>query len=398
MPDQESQAVQDLFGSTKYINTSGKVSRKPQPWHRLRKQVVRESQWCEAIELILPRLVRTNSNLKYIGLPGSDLLDIRIIHDMICVPNSLSMYFFGFNSEARVGHKNQLEADISLDEVRRLANIDPNSLVKPDDLASLSNDAHVAIEQAQSQAPFNIVNIDLCNGVAKEAPGGQGVSMYNAIAKVIHLQYAAKEPWVFFLTTRVGEQYNSSDAIDLLLNAYTENLKQCQPFRKSIEEHFGSLYSNLDENSLKDPEKHFNIFITSVSKWLINLGIQSKPPWKVELLKSYSYQVASGNSHNDIASLSYKFTPLVQAPRDKYNLADLNLGIEITECKLAPAIVSIVKGTLDCDKELLGNDSLRETMAENCATLMEKARYNKQEFKRWALNDALRFHQKEIEA
>ena len=47
------------------------------PWHRPRKQFVRDRQWCGEIGKLLEDSPREGGVLRYLGLPGADLLDLR---------------------------------------------------------------------------------------------------------------------------------------------------------------------------------------------------------------------------------------------------------------------------------------------------------------------------------
>ena len=70
----------------------------------------------------------------------------------------------------------------------------------------------------------------------------------------------------FFLTTRVGAEYNSEEAISNLMRGYSENLQSCESFRSVMEDQFDKTYISADAITMQDPEKHFNIFVTAISK------------------------------------------------------------------------------------------------------------------------------------
>ena len=97
------------------------------PWHKPRKQYVRHHQWRAEIDLMLNDAPRADNTLKYLGLPGPDLLDLRHLHAEICEPRDLGFRFLGFNNAAKPSSAAQTELNISLDEVNRLSRIDPQS-------------------------------------------------------------------------------------------------------------------------------------------------------------------------------------------------------------------------------------------------------------------------------
>ena len=54
------------------------------PWHRPRKQFVRHYQWCKEIRRMISHTPPADGVLKYLGLPGVDLLDLRYFHEEVC--------------------------------------------------------------------------------------------------------------------------------------------------------------------------------------------------------------------------------------------------------------------------------------------------------------------------
>jgi len=109
---------------------------------------------------------------RYLGLPGVDLLDLRFFHSRICQPRALEMSFLGFNSEAADGTRAQIELNISLDEVRKLSDVNSRSIVVRDDFFAVANDTSVAYKRAINGGPYDVINIDLCDGL-----GGPGSSV-----------------------------------------------------------------------------------------------------------------------------------------------------------------------------------------------------------------------------
>src|SRR5690242_12105971 len=65
------------------------------PWHRPRKHYVRNAQWANAIREVM-RDRDGSERLKYVGLPGVDLLDLRHILKFVCEPHERHLEFIGF--------------------------------------------------------------------------------------------------------------------------------------------------------------------------------------------------------------------------------------------------------------------------------------------------------------
>src|SRR5260221_8832642 len=108
---EETDLTDDLVGTDQY-EAQAPAKKEFFAWHRPRKQFVREKQWCLQIGMLLDDaagLSFDNNTLTYCGLPGSDLLDLRCFHDVICIPRSLKLRFLGFNSAASPKSNEQVE-------------------------------------------------------------------------------------------------------------------------------------------------------------------------------------------------------------------------------------------------------------------------------------------------
>ena len=174
------------------------------PWHLPRKQLVRQNQWCEEIEKLLTDDLPDANLLRYFGLPGNDFLDLRCFHDKICVPRNIRLKFLGFNLAAKPGDANNIDQNVSYDEIKRLEYIHFRSEVQWDDYRSLSREDSLATESAKRHGPFDVINLDLCDGFAKQGAGVIEDSHYTALGQLLGIQARRPKPWLLFLTTRIG--------------------------------------------------------------------------------------------------------------------------------------------------------------------------------------------------
>src|SRR4051794_11388333 len=70
-------------------------------WHLPRKQVVRHAQWSGPLGDLLRRRKAAPTTIRYLGLPGRDLLDIRHLLDTVCAPMGCEISFIGFDRAAK---------------------------------------------------------------------------------------------------------------------------------------------------------------------------------------------------------------------------------------------------------------------------------------------------------
>lgn len=383
----EQEDLAAIFGeNTDYEAKGHRKSKEFSAWHRPRKQFVREEQWCAAINSLVDTIDFDERSLRYIGLPGNELFDLRTIHELVCKPRGLRFKFLGFNNASGVDDDDSFELNLSTVEVKTLDKVDGNSKVMPDDFKALGTQNSMAWSNAQRFGPFDIINVDLCDGLFTAKPAITSDSYYNAIKELINLQGRRGEPWLLFLTTRVGINDVHANTIEILKRAITHNLENCAEFMAATKRHLK--FDNAEEvNELLKTEKGFSdIFSTGISKWLISLGLSSTPLWKVEVKSIYNYTVFPEAKYPDLLSLAFEFAPIKIPVQDKLGLVAIaktkspNIP---TECSLAANIVPFVANVLDIDHHLASNPGLANEYVEKSATLFEKARYPSKEYRNW---------------
>jgi len=56
------------------------------PWHKPRKHYLRVYQWCQQIATLIKDLgLGESDSLRYLGMPGEDLLDVRTLQGVCCM-------------------------------------------------------------------------------------------------------------------------------------------------------------------------------------------------------------------------------------------------------------------------------------------------------------------------
>lgn len=230
MADDDSDLTEGLVGVEVY-EAPAPAKKSFFPWHRPRKQFVRVEQWCAQIGRLLDdgaQLTLDANTLKYCGLPGIDLIDLRCFHNSICVPRALKLRFLGFNSAVAPGSSDQVELNISRDEIAKLDQIDPESEVVSDDIRMVANAKSLAHSKMSIFGPFDVVNLDLCDSFGAEEAGLFNVNYYNAVAQLMAIQARQKTPWLLFLTTRVGNEHVHVDTLGRFRAKYAKNLRSAK--------------------------------------------------------------------------------------------------------------------------------------------------------------------------
>lgn len=352
------------------------------PWHLPRKQFVRHYQWCCQIEAMLDDHA-CDGAFRYLGLPGVDLLDLRYFHEQICKPRGLGLRFLGFNKAAVPSSDAQTELNISLDEVRRLEGVDPQSDVIGDDFSRIANSSSIAWKRASALGPFEVINLDLCDGFGKHPPGALDGTHYDAVSKLMSLQSKMKNPWLLLLTTRAGQDHVHGDVLEKLLQKYLENLQACEPFRQASAEHFGIADETAMNSAAATDAGLLPLFLCSLCKWLAGLVLSQNPPSSIEVKSVIGYRVDNGVEHEDLISIAVRFTPTFEPTADPMQLAT-QPQVVLDEGQAAVQALKRVAKRKNADSLLREDAGLNMSMIEATARLLELARYDPDAYRAWA--------------
>lgn len=354
------------------------------PWHRPRKQYVRHNQWCREILRLVADTPPPDGVLKYLGLPGVDLLDLRYFHSTVCEPKQIGLRFLGFISGAHPASKAQTELNISLDEVRRLPRIDAMSDVIGDNFARVANQTSLAFVKARGLGPYDVINLDLCDGFGAQAPGTLDNSYYEAMRSLLALQSRKMTPWLLLLTTRADKPNINDEVLRTLLDKYISNLAECESFRDASREHFNIEDAAELDAAVNEPAGLLPVFLTSLCKWFVALALEYQPPTSVELRSAFGYRVEKGAEHEDLVSLALKFTPTFIPAADPLQLARQQIAAP-DEGTLATRALKRVANRIDADKKLQDDEPLYQSMVDATGALLGLARYDIDAYKAWVV-------------
>ena len=364
-----------IFGDIEYAQPRT-APKEFKPWHKPRKQFVRREQW----SALLRRLYKNRGPgdaLRYLGLPGTDLIDLRYLHEQFCRDNNRSLCFLGFNTEAQSGSPAHVELNVSLDEVRRLPNVDKQSAVLPDDFRLIANEDSIAWSRTVQLGPFDIVNIDLCDGLGSDVPQNDG-SIYNAIARLMAFQARNSNPWLLLITTRIGRGMFNADAEQRLISHFRENIVNCAGFAEACEQLLESDVESIDPATCSQSDL-LNLMIVAIGKWLSKL-VQTIIPTRVELASTQGYRVDPDASKEDLVSLALRFEPVIVAAADALSPTP---PAPVDECAIAKAILRRSNHRLDVDNILAQQPNLRDELIGETERLLTDARYDAEAYRQW---------------
>ena len=346
------------------------------PWHKPRKQFVRREQ----LATLLLRLYETREPgdpLRYLGLPGTDLIDLRYLHEQLCSANDRPLRFLGFNTEAQNGNPAHVQLNISLDEVRRLPNVDTQSDVIPDDFRRIGNPNSIAWSRTQEHGPFDAVNIDLCDGLASDPPQNEG-SIYTALAQLMALQARNSKPWLLLISTRIRRGMFDADAEQQLIGLFRENVAKCEGFAEVCKELLESDVESIDPATCSEADLLI-LMIAAIGKWLSKL-VQVQGPSRVRLASTHGYRIDPVAAREDLVSFALRFDPMITASPDALSPT---APTPENECTTAKAILRRSANRLNIDTILEEKPDLCEELIGETERLLADARYEMTGYRAW---------------
>jgi hypothetical protein len=357
-----------------------------QPWHKPRKQYIRKYQWGKEVRELIERIdFRDDRPLKYLGLPGEDMFDIRCLSD-ICLEHGLTLEYLGFNTS----NSNQRSSDqtISENELIHISNIHKESRTVIDFIQSLADKNSIAYTTMNDMGPFDIVNLDLCTSVAQKTKEENTGSyrFFDAIYEILNFQTKTRiQPWLLFLTTRGEKDEQNQDDLNKLWSCVYSNLHDNDGFRGKLEALIGTSmkeYETIDDIEL-EVYKFAQLFSIGVGKWLLETMMSAEPRCSVQMLDSYCYRVA--HSKPNLISTAFIFCPQTQAPKNVASLAkqtseeSIKINVKDLECSL----VDVVAHIKDVDVLLHHDAGILSQMIYESKELLKLARYNVDDYDKW---------------
>ena len=367
--------VAGIFGDLDYEMVELE-RREFKPWHRPRKQFVRREQWAEQVRRLYADRP-TEDPLRYLGLPGTDLIDLRYLYEQICRPASRPLIFLGFNSRLQPDSPARRELDISLYEVRRLPNVQQQSDVIHDDFRRISDESSIAWDRARTLGPFDVVNIDLCDGLASDSPTIRQ-SIYDALSQVTALQGHSLTPWLLLITTRIGPNMFDSDAEAAILQRFHDNVCTCDGFAEECQQYLGLDATTIDSTTCSDDD-YLKLMIVALGKWLAKL-VQASRSSQVTLASTLGYRVVKNAPCEDLVSIALRCEPIVARPENALSPAPPQ---PFDECKTAKRIVRRTANRKDVDSKLEADPDTQEALVIEMEHLLTAARYDVSLYRPW---------------
>ncbi|KQO43885.1 hypothetical protein ASF15_01135 [Pseudomonas sp. Leaf83] len=373
------------------------------PWHKPRKQWIRDKQWAALIGALIDRLKLQESgrSLDYLSLPGLDLLDVRALEETLTAKR-VKIKYLGLNHISEEDKESRAELNLSENEVRALDFVEQGSLVISEQFEKIADHQSIAGGRVlQEHKTFDVVNVDLCASFADKKPGTSS-SLYQAIYKLImHQSFYRSEDWLFLITTRTDKKKVDFDALKVLLNTAFETVSE------DIIQEFLSGKAGVDLNKIKSKDfsqgdlttdQHRTCFTSSLSIWKSTSLLQGEAKSSSKLCPMVGYHVESTDAVADMVSMAFWCSRLPLVAHDKSGLS----GASINKKAQTPEQVHNAQARraferslqcIDLDEYLEKNpDEYRESL-ERSKNLLKKARYSIDRYDEWVEQQKRRAHE-----
>ena len=354
-----------------------------QPWHKPRKQFVRERQWIALARHLIEherrqgRLARIDEpEIHYLTLPGIDYLDVRQLADA-CNDLGCRLTSTGFQS-GKEGNPDVARAQLREKSLIDAGHITGDSHTFAKWFQEISRVGSEAYRELIRRGPFHIVNIDACGSVA--APREDHARrLIDAIFRMVELQLDAPVGrWLLFVTADVRPDSLAEDALDGLCRAIFENLGENGDFRGGASSLFGcddaDVEAAIEVASGNEGLAFLKVFSLGFAKWLLHLARGRQ--WEVLTHTPYCYSTRpQGDGTPTLACLAFEFRRraglrdpigIVQAP-------PAPPGINQDTSVRAADKVAIMENV---DRMMEAEPGVRAQMAERLKLLLREAGYH----------------------
>jgi hypothetical protein len=359
-------------------DVAGKVSQFTKnefmPWHKPRKQYIRDKQWVShLIRLIRRSQFRHVDTINYFGLPGGDLLDINYIHKGL---SGVSDYkgkklgFHGLIDNVEDFNKAQGEFTKLLD----MDDISDQSRLDNFNFEDLNNNNSAAWARIKNFGTYHFINLDFCNNVLtdKTLPSLHYLLLYQ-------MQKAVGVPWLLCITTRLNKDSANKEIMDkfqVVIDEIIHGGELTDKIKSCFNEAYECMRTIENLNSSDNKILVNQILQICLVLWVLKSAITFKN--KIELKSSFKYSVDLFNRDSDMHSFVFSFEKPEEFFPDCIGVVPVrdSKNINIDYRSLASSAIEKLSNTLDVDTYLDDKPDELEKYANEMMELLKSCGYD----------------------
>ena len=355
------------------------------PWHKPRKQLVREEQWLRCSRRLIqserggPGLLEvpdSDPEVRYLTLPGIDYLDVRQLGEL-CGELECRLTSTGFQSG---GEDN---AQVARGQLRQKALIDAGHITgrshtfprRFEDVVHIDGRAY---RELRSRGPFHIVNIDACGSIAPPA-AGHANRLIDAVYRIVELQLEPKAGrWLLFVSADVRPDSIHGDTLDGLCNAIFANADANADFRGIATRLLDSDGTDIRVAAGRASEapgmEFLRLFSLGLAKWVLHLA--RGKDWDIWTHYPYCYStMPEGDDRPSMACLAFEFLPPAGGLEDRFGVVRAEPTRVPARENTAVRAANKIGAMTNADARMRVDEALRIRMIEQLRRLLEEAGY-----------------------
>lgn len=367
-----------------------RAEREFQPWHRPRKQYVRSMQWSRELGFLV-RDLGLESELRYLTLPGNDLLDIRHLAETVCTPRGLRLRYLGFNRAASPSDDGQPELNAAQFSINRLGQIDPESEVFPGDFRVVGNTRSVPWQRVRRAGPFHAINLDLCGGFAGRETVDGIPNYFAALQALLQNQRSSDHDFLLFITTRMDDDSIDTE-VRVSLNQVAQSIHDtCTAYASEFASAWG-LSTDGQPVCLPEVVGSSEAFMLGLTQWIVSQGVTHG--LRASVRSFMTYRTGSVNGEDDIVSLAIRFRPDPFVQPDAQGLvrtAAVEPSADEKVCEQSTAIPRRVSSRVLVDEILRTQAQDFERCMSEATDLLTAAGYDAGAYRDWVMQEADRY-------
>lgn len=359
-----------------------------QPWHRPRKQYVRERQWMalsrRMIEDSLKKAPPTSSSgggadtiIRYLTLPGIDYLDVRQLAD-VCSEFNCRLTSTGFLSGGNTPPRDTARASYREDALVKAGHITEGSYTFHSRFEDISSGKSPAYHELRRRGPFHIINIDACGSVALPA-ANHAQRLIDAIYRTLEFQLkSGLDRWILFVTADVRPDSLDPDTFHGMSQAIHDNMKD-HDFRIEVSSLFDCSMEEVEaairQAAGEAGQAFLNVFSLGISKWFLHFARDER--WDMLTHNAYCYSTGpKGDATPTLTSLAFEFRKQAGL-KDRYGVTNAEPALggpdQDTSVRAAKRIASMK----NVDDSLRSDLSLRTEMRRALIQWLVEAGYDR---------------------
>nr|WP_156386152.1 hypothetical protein [Arthrobacter sp. Soil764] len=360
------------------------VDRAFEAWHRPRKQYVRNVQWSREIGFLVRDLKLRNKELRYLTLPGNDFLDVRHLHESICLRHEIRLKYLGFNTAVSGNDPSQSDVYSNEFSVKRLKYVSSESEVFPGDFRDIGNQKSVPWQRVRREGYFHAINIDLCGGFARTVDSLGIPSYFAALQWLLQSQGSAQEDFLLFITTRMDAENVHDDARATLNEIAGSIYDACSAYASAFNTLWG--ISEATKVAIVETASPTEAFMLGLTQWIVSRGISSG--LKASVRSLMTYRTGNEPGDDDLVSIAIRFKPDPQLSLDPHGLVrpiHTPISREENECLQSSPIPRKVRERVLVDDLLSAQADAFERCIEESSKLLAAVGYDPVAYRDWVL-------------